>query len=150
MKIIRFYNELQEREKKLLSISLILISTLILYFMFSSVYKNYIRSTLNLEKAKSDYEYVFNKVQRLNNSHDKKAIDRNVIESLISSNNLEDKTSDLQISEVDGLINVTFSSLNINDAVLISEKLINTSQNKISNIRYQKLDNKIITKLTFN
>jgi hypothetical protein len=150
MKIIRFYNELQEREKKLLSISLILISTLILYFMFSSVYKNYIRSTLNLEKAKSDYEYVFNKVQRLNNSHDKKVIDRNVIESLISSNNLEDKTSDLQISEVDGLINVTFSSLNINDAVLISEKLINTSQNKISNIRYQKLDNKIITKLTFN
>jgi hypothetical protein len=150
MKIIRFYNELQEREKKLLSISLILISSLILYFMFSSVYKNYIRSTLNLEKAKSDYEYVFNKVQRLNNSHDKKVIDRNVIESLISSNNLEDKTSDLQISEVDGLINVTFSSLNINDAVLISEKLINTSQNKISNIRYQKLDNKIITKLTFN
>jgi len=150
MKIIRFYNELQEREKKLLSISLILISTLILYFMFSSVYKNYIRSTLNLEKAKSDYEYVFNKVQRLNNSHDKKVIDRNVIESLISSNNLEDKTSDLQISEVDGLINVTFSSLNINDAVLISEKLINTSQNNISNIRYQKLDNKIITKLTFN
>ena len=109
MKIIRFYNELQEREKKLLSISLILISTLILYFMFSSVYKNYIRSTLNLEKAKSDYEYVFNKVQRLNNSHDKKVIDGNVIESLISSNNLEDKTSDLQISEVDGLINVTFS-----------------------------------------
>jgi hypothetical protein len=150
MKIIRFYNELQEREKKLLSISLILISSLILYFMFSSVYKNYIRSTLNLEKAKSDYEYVFNKVQRLNNSHDKKVIDRNVIESLISSNNLEDKTSDLQISEVDGLINVTFSSLNINDAVLISEKLINTSQNNISNIRYQKLDNKIITKLTFN
>ena len=150
MKIIRFYNELQEREKKLLFISLILISTLILYFTFSSVYKNYIRSTLNLEKAKSDYEYVFNKVQRLNNSHDKKVIDRNVIESLISNNNLEDKTSDLQISEVDGLINVTFSSLNINDAVLISEKLINTSQNKITNIRYQKLDNKIITKLTFN
>lgn len=150
MKIIRFYNELQEREKKLLSISLILIITLILYFMFSSVYKNYTRSTLNLEKAKSDYEYVFNKVQRLNNSHDKKVIDRNVIESLISSNNLEDKTYDLQISEVDGSINVTFSSLNINDAVVISEKLINTSQNMISNIRYQKLDNKIITKLTFN
>lgn len=150
MKIIRFYNELQEREKKLLSISLILISTLILYFMFSSVYKNYIRSTLNLEKAKSDYEYVFNKVQKLNNSLEKKVIDRNVIESLISSNNLQDKTSDLQISEVDGSINVTFSSLNINDAVLISEKLINTSQNNISNIRYLKLDNKIITKLTFN
>ena len=150
MKIIRFYNELQEREKKLLSISLILIITLILYFMFSSVHKNYIRSTLNLEKAKSDYEYVFNKVQKLNNSLEKKVIDRNVIESLISSNNLEDKTSDLQISAVDGSINVTFSSLNINDAVLISEKLINTSQNNISNIRYLKLDNKIITKLTFN
>ena len=64
MKIINFYKNLQDREKKLLSISLLLIITLILFFIFSSVYKNYTRSSLNLEKAKSDYEYVYSKVQR--------------------------------------------------------------------------------------
>ena len=75
MKIINFYKNLQDREKKLLFISFILIILLILYFMFSGFYKNYARSSLNLEKAKSDYEYVFNKVRSLQNSFDKKVLE---------------------------------------------------------------------------
>ena len=86
MKIINFYNDLQEREKKLLFISFVLIISLVLYFIFSGVYSNYTRSSLNLEKAKSDYEYVFNKIQRIQNSYDKNALDKNVITKLISSN----------------------------------------------------------------
>jgi hypothetical protein len=121
MKIINFYKNLQDREKKLLSISLLLIITLILFFIFSSVYKNYTRSSLNLEKAKSDYEYVYSKVQRAQSSLDKKVLDINVIKKLISKNNLDSKINDLQISSVDSSTSITFSSLNYNDAVLISE-----------------------------
>lgn len=150
MKIINFYNNLQEREKKLLSISLVLIILLIVYFVFSSVYKNYTRSILNLDKAKSDYEYVFSKVQGLQSSYNKKVLDSNVIERLISSNNLDNSISDLKISSVDKSIYITFSSSNINEAIFLSEKIINTSKNEISNVRYQKLDNIINTKLTFN
>lgn len=150
MKIINFYKNLQDREKKLLSISLLLIITLILFFIFSSVYKNYTRSSLNLEKAKSDYEYVFSKVQRAQSSLDNKVLDINVIKKLISKNNLDSQINDLQISSVDSSISITFSSLNYNDAVLISELIINNSQNKITNIKFQKIENKINTQLSFN
>lgn len=150
MKIINFYKNLQDREKKLLSISLLLIITLILFFIFSSVYKNYTRSSLNLEKAKSDYEYVYSKVQRAQSSLDKKVLDINEIKKLISKNNLDSKINDLQISSVDSSISITFSSLNYNDAVLISELIINNSQNKITNIKFQKIENKINTQLSFN
>ena len=150
MKIINFYNDLQEREKKLLFISFVLIILLILYFIFSGVYSNYTRSSLNLEKAKSDYEYVFNKIQRIQNSYDKNVLDKNVITKLISSNNFEDKVNNLQISSIDKLIYVTFTSSNINDAVSVTEKLINGSLNQISNIRYQQFDKQINTQLIFN
>tara|TARA_Y100000992_G_scaffold267013_1_gene205305 strand:+ start:1222 stop:1674 length:453 start_codon:yes stop_codon:yes gene_type:complete len=150
MKIINFYNDLQEREKKLLFISFVLIISLVLYFIFSGVYSNYTRSSLNLEKAKSDYEYVLNKIQRIQNSYDKNVLDKNVITKLISSNNFENKVNNLQISSTDKLIYVTFTSSNINDAVSVTEKLMNGSLNQISNIRYQQSDKQINTQLIFN
>lgn len=150
MKIINFYNDLQEREKKLLFISFVLIISLVLYFIFSGVYSNYTRSSLNLEKAKSDYEYVLNKIQRIQNSYDKNVLDKNVITKLISSNNFENKVNNLQISSTDKLIYVTFTTSNINDAVSITEKLMNGSLNQISNIRYQQFDKQINTQLIFN
>ena len=150
MKIINFYNDLQEREKKLLFISFVLIILLILYFIFSGIYSNYTRSSLNLEKAKSDYEYVLNKIQRIQNSYDKNVLDKNVITKLISSNNFENKVNNLQISSTDKLIYVTFTTSNINDAVSITEKLMNGSLNQISNIRYQQSDKQINTQLIFN
>ena len=150
MKIINFYNDLQEREKKLLFIPFVLIISLVLYFIFSGVYSNYTRSSLNLEKAKSDYEYVLNKIQRIQNSYDKNVLDKNVITKLISSNNFENKVNNLQISSTDKLIYVTFTSSNINDAVSVTEKLMNGSLNQISNIRYQQSDKQINTQLIFN
>ena len=150
MKIINFYQNLQDREKKLLFISFILIILLILYFMFSSLYNDYVRSSLNLEKAKSDYEYVFNKIQRIQNSYDKNVLDKNVITKLISSNNFENIVNNLQISSTDKLIYVTFTTSNINDAVSVTEKLMNGSLNQISNIRYQQSDKQINTQLIFN
>ena len=150
MKIINIYNDLQEREKKLLFISFVLIISLVLYFIFSGVYSNYTRSSLNLEKAKSDYEYVLNKIQRIQNSYDKNVLDKNVITKLISSNNFENKVNNLQISSTDKLIYVTFTTSNINDAVSVTEKLMNGSLNQISNIRYQQSDKQINTQLIFN
>ena len=105
---------------------------------------------MNLEKAKSDYEYVLNKIQRIQNSYDKNVLDKNVITKLISSNNFENKVNNLQISSTDKLIYVTFTTSNINDAVSVTEKLMNGSLNQISNIRYQQSDKQINTQLIFN
>ncbi|MAV83231.1 MAG: hypothetical protein CMI90_07210, partial [Pelagibacteraceae bacterium] len=57
-----FFQNLQEREKKLLLLSLFLLILLLPFFFIKNMHENYSRSTLNLIKAKSDYEYVFNKV----------------------------------------------------------------------------------------
>ena len=77
-------------------------------------------------------------------------LDKNIIDNLILKNNLEDKIHDLKFSSVDSLTYVSFSSSNINDAIYISEKLINRSLNKISSIRYQQSDGQINTQLIFN
>jgi len=69
---------------------------------------------------------------------------------LISSNNFENKVNNLQISSTDKLIYVTFTTSNINDAVSVTEKLMNGSLNQISNIRYQQSDKQINTQLIFN
>ena len=88
MKIISLYQNLQEREKKLVLISVILIILLILYFSFMNIYSSYHRSSLNLAKAKSDYEYVYNKVKLFESSFNKKNLSGDNIERIIINNNL--------------------------------------------------------------
>ena len=74
MKIISLYKNLQDREKKLVLISAFLIILLILYFSFINIYSSYNRSSLNLLKAKSDYEYVYKKVKLFESSLNKKIL----------------------------------------------------------------------------
>ncbi len=67
-----FFQNLQEREKKLLFLSLFLLILLSLFFVIKNMHENYSRSSLNLIKAKSDYEYVFNKVDNFQKSINRK------------------------------------------------------------------------------
>ena len=150
MKIISLYQNLQEREKKLVLISVILIILLILYFSFMNIYSSYNRSSLNLAKAKSDYEYVYKKVKLFESSFNKKNLSSDNIERILIDNNLQDKITDISVIEKNSLTYINFLSSNINDAVTLSEKLINSSKNQITNIKYQNFNGKVITELIFN
>jgi len=150
MKIISLYQNLQEREKKLVLISVILIILLILYFSFMNIYSSYNRSSLNLAKAKSDYEYVYKKVKLFESSFNKKNLSGDNIERILINNNLQDKITDINVIEKNSLIYINFLSSNINDAVTLSEKLINSSKNQITNIKYQNVNDTVRTELTFN
>ncbi|NCW37601.1 MAG: hypothetical protein EBW00_00935 [Proteobacteria bacterium] len=150
MKIISLYQNLQEREKKLVLISVILIILLILYFSFMNIYSNYHRSSLNLAKAKSDYEYVYNKVKLFESSLNKKNLSGDNIERILINNNLQDKITDINVIEKNSLTYINFLSSNINDAVTLSEKLINSSKNQITNIKYQNFNDRVRTELIFN
>ena len=150
MKIISLYQNLQEREKKLVLISIILIILLIFYFSFMNIYSSYNRSSLNLEKAKSDYEYVYKKVKLFESSFNKKILSSDNIERILIDNNLQDKITDISVIEKNSLTYINFLSSNINDAVTLSEKLINSSKNQITNIKYQNFNGKVITELIFN
>ena len=150
MKIISLYQNLQKREKKLVLISVILIILLILYFSFMNIYSSYNRSSLNLAKAKSDYEYVYKKVKLFESSFNKKNLSSDNIERILIDNNLQDKITDISVIEKNSLTYINFLSSNINDAVTLSEKLINSSKNQITNIKYQNFNGKVSTELIFN
>ena len=150
MKIISLYQNLQEREKKLVLISVILIILLILYFSFMNIYSSYNRSSLNLAKAKSDYEYVYKKVKLFESSFNKKNLSSDNIEKILIDNNLQDKITNISVIEKNSLTYINFLSSNINDAVTLSEKLINSSKNKITNIKYQNFNDMVRTELIFN
>ena len=150
MKIISLYQNLQEREKNLVLISFSLIILLILYFSFMNIFSSYNRSSLNLAKAKSDYEYVYKKVKLFESSFNKKNLSSDNIERILIYNNLQDKITDINVIEKNSLTYINFLSSNINDAVTLSEKLINSSKNQITNIKYQNFNDKVRTELIFN
>jgi len=150
MKIINFYKNLQERERKLVLISFVLIIFLILYFSFMNVYSSYTRSSINLAKAKSDYEYVHNKVKLFESSYNKKNLSSENIERIIIDNSFQDNITDLNITEKNSSIYITFLSTNISDAITLSEKLVNSSNSEIANIKYENFNNKVSAELIFN
>jgi hypothetical protein len=145
-----FFQNLQEREKKLLFLSLFLLILLVLFFYIKNMQENFSRSTLNLIKAKSDYEYVFNKVDNFQKSINKKYLNRDSINTIIVNNNLENSISDIEYNMTDSSILINFSSLNINDAVSVTEKIINNHSDQVSSIKYQNFNSKVKTELKFN
>ena len=145
-----FFQNLQEREKKLLFLSLFLLILLVLFFFIKNMQENFSRSTLNLIKAKSDYEYVFNKVDNFQKSINKKYLNRDSINTIIVNNNLENSITDIEYNMTDSSILINFSSLNINDAVSVTEKIINNHSDQVSSIKYQNLNSKVKTNLKFN
>ena len=145
-----FFQNLQEREKKLLFLSLFLLILLVLFFFIKNIQENFSRSTLNLIKAKSDYEYVFNKVDNFQKSINKKYLNRDSINTIIVNNNLENSISDIEYNMTDSSILINFSSLNINDAVSVTEKIINNHSDQVSSIKYQNFNSKVKTELKFN
>ena len=145
-----FFQNLQEREKKLLFIALFLLILLFLFFVIKNMHENYSRSTLNLIKAKSDYEYVFNKVDNFQNSINRKNLNRDSINTIIINNNLKNSITDIEYKITDTSILINFSSSNINDAVSMTEKIINNHFNQVSSIKYQNLNSKVKTELKFN
>ena len=145
-----FFQNLQEREKKLLFLSLFFLILLVLFFFIKNMQENFSRSTLNLIKAKSDYEYVFNKVDNFQKSINKKYLNRDSINTIIVNNNLENSISDIEYNMTDSSILINFSSLNINDAVSVTEKIINSHSDQVSSIKYQNFNSKVKTELKFN
>jgi len=114
------------------------------------MHENYSRSTMNLIKAKSDYEYVFNKVDNFQKSINKKNLNRDSINTIIINNNLKNSITEIEYKISDTSILINFSSSNINDAVSITEKIINNHFNQVSSINYQNFNSKIKAELKFN
>jgi len=148
--MFNFFKNLQEREKKLILISSSLLILFVLFFLIKNTYETYSRSSLNLLKAKSDYEYVFNKINNLQRSFSKNNLDRNSINIIIENNSFENSITEIEFNEIDSSIVIRFSSLNIVDAISFIEKLISNHSNQLISIKYKNFDSKVITELKFD
>ena len=142
-----FLSELNPRERGLLLIAIALILSMSLIFGINSSVNNYSISIKNLEKAKSDYEYVYLKARTLENTNPSEYITNEGLDILIKKLKLTSAISNINILDDEGFTSITFNSDNLKDAVTISENIANISNMKLNEIIFTYTEGKIAFKL---
>ncbi len=142
-----FLSDLNPRERGLLLIAIALILSMSLIFGINSSVNNYSISIKNLEKAKSDYEYVYLKARTLENTNASEYITNEGLDILIKKLKLTSAISNINILDDEGYTSITFNSDNLKDAVTISENIANTSNMKLNEIIFTYKEGKIAFKL---
>lgn len=150
MAMNKFYNNLQDREKKLLLGAIVLIFLFVVFIYVKGTYDKYNISKKNLIKAKYDYEYVYKKVSNLKLSIDKTSISKNNINLIIKKNNLINAISELSINQENELVQITFKADTISSAITFTESIINNTESKINKINYKNYNESIGVTLVFN
>ena len=144
-----FFNNLNTREKNLIFIALFLIAIAALFFLINNTFTNLNFSSKQLDKAKSDYEYVVSKAELLSNNAISQSSDIEEIELFIG-NLLPESISDLMILEEDSSLIVSFKTNNLKESISISDEIAFRLGRELNNISYSKNEQDSITKLVFN
>jgi len=144
-----FLNNLNTREKNLIFIALFLVAVAALFFVINNTVTNLNFSSKQLDKAKSDYEYVVSKAELLSNNAISQSSDTEEIELFIG-NLLQESISDLVIFEEDSSLIVSFKTNNLKESISISDEIAFRLGSELNNISYSKNEQGSITKLVFN
>ena len=144
-----FLNNLNTREKNLIFIALFLVAVAALFFVINNTVTNLNFSSKQLDKAKSDYEYVVSKAELLSNNAISQSSDTEEIELFIG-NLLQESISDLVIFEEDSSLIVSFKTNNLKESISISDEISFRLGRELNNISYSKNEQDSITKLVFN
>ena len=144
-----FLNNLNTREKNLIFIALFLIAIAALFFLINNTFTNLNFSSKQLDKAKSDYEYVVSKAELLSNNAISQSSDIEEIELFIG-NLLPESISDLMIVEEDSSLIVSFKTNNLKESISISDEIAFRLGRELNNISYSKNEQDSLTKLVFN
>ena len=144
-----FLNNLNTREKNLILIALFLIAIAALFFLINNTFTNLNFSSKQLDKAKSDYEYVVSKAELLSNNTISQSSNIDDIEVFID-NLLPESISDLVIVEKDSSLIVSFKTNNLKESISFSDEIAFKLGRGLNNISYSKNEQDSITKLVFN
>ncbi len=142
-------NSLNKREKNLIFIALFLIGIGVLSYFINNITTNLNFSSKQLDKAKSDYEYVVSKAELLGNNALSQSSNIEEIELFIR-NLLQDSISDLIIVEEENSLMVSFKTNNLKESISISDEIAFRLSRELSNIYYSKNAKDFTTKLVFN
>ena len=144
-----FLDNLNTREKNLIFIASSLMVIAALFFLINNTVTNLNFSSKQLDKAKSDYEYVVSKAELLSNNAISQSSDIEEIELFIG-NLLPESISDLMIVEEDSSLIVSFKTNNLKESISISDEMAFKLGRELNNISYSKNEQDSITKLVFN
>ena len=120
-----------------------------MFISIRSTIENLNFSSKQLEKAKSDYEYVVAKAELLSNTTISKSSNTKEIESFID-NLFPESISDLVIVKKDSSLIVSFKTNNLKESISISDEIAFKLGRELNNISYSKNEQDSITKLVFN
>ena len=117
-----FLNSLNNRERNLVLATLLMVVTLILFFIFTNTIQSLNFSSKKLEKAKSDYEYVVLKAQQLSNSFINQSNDPAEIKSFID-NSIDLDIKNLEVDNIDNYLKISFETKNLQESFSVSDKI---------------------------
>ena len=141
-----FLSSLNNRERNLVLATLLMVITLILFFIFTNTIQSLNFSSKKLEKAKSDYEYVVLKAQQLSNSFINQSNDPAEIKSFID-NSIDLDIKNLEVDNIDNYLKISFETKNLQESFSVSDKIAFMLEKDFSKVTYSKNENGSFTEL---
>ena len=141
-----FLNSLNNRERNLVLATLLMVVTLILFFIFTNTIQSLNFSSKKLEKAKSDYEYVVLKAQQLSNSFINQSNDPAEIKSFID-NSIDLDIKNLEVDNIYNYLKISFETKNLQESFSVSDKIAFMLEKDFSKVNYSKNENGSFTEL---
>ena len=149
--MINFIKELQPREIKLIIIAVASVALLLILFAINNIYSRYDSSLKNLNKAASDYEYVFERGKALSSSISvNTVIDKFIIDEIVISKSLTNIISNIEISINKEITEISFNSSDLQSSLALIEAVSNRTVLNLSNINYINNKNDISVSFILN
>ena len=137
MQMINFIKELQPREIKLILIAAASVVFLLILFTFNNLYSRYDSSLKNLDKAMSDYEYVFERGRVLSEPvSESQIINKSILESIVELKGLTNNISNVEISVNNEQTTISFNSSNLPSSINFIEAVSNQIRLNLRSINY--------------
>ena len=131
---------LNKREKKLVFVAIGLIALTLLVISINSFITEYNQTKFNFIKAKSDYEYVKQKVESVSKKKITELNDEAEINKFLSSNLPSNNYYNLKTSFIDGSVIVAFDVVKLEDGVGQVSEISNLLEKNVSNLSIQEND----------
>jgi len=145
-----FINNLQKRERALLSVLLFIIFLVVIIFGVSSYITKHSISVKNLNKAKSNYEYVYSKALILERAIILEDLTKEAIYILLNKSGLDKSITEIELAKSDLLTLVKFKTLSLKDGVNFSEDIANNTKMRLKKITYTQAEEIMVFELVLD
>ena len=145
-----FINNLPKRERALLSALLLIIFVVVIIFGVSFYITKHSISVKNLNKAKSNYEYVYSKALILERAIIFEDLTKEAIYILLNKSGLDKSITEIEIAKSNLSTLVMFKTLSFKDGVNFSEDIANNTKMNLKKITYTHTKETMVFELVLN